>query len=222
MNKIQASLKQLSSGQDLSNLSIREVGRILSPEKPIHPELVKYHWKKLFNIGGISYLYKGGVIAKKETTVDTDTLSNGSKLISIPVYGVADCGPATQVAEQSDLGTIRLSSRLLKTHDYSSLYALMASGMSMNKAVVDGHTINNGDYVVVNRNLVTPSNGECVVAIVDGLANIKRFFRNGDHIALLSDSTEQYDPIFIHSEDQSDSLIGGTVIQVVEKPKGII
>lgn len=200
-------------------LSIREVGRLLNPTKPVHPETVKYHWMKLFKDSKITYLYKGGALAKKEISIDDDALTDGSRIVSIPVFGVADCGPATQVAEQSDLGSLRLSSRLLKTSNYSNLYALQASGMSMNKAVVDGHTINDGDYVVVDRSQTTPSNGECTVAIVDGLANIKRFYRERDRIALLSDSTEQYDPIFIHPEDQSDSLIGGRVIQVVEKPK---
>ena len=219
MNKIQQDLKKLSDRQNLAEIPIRQVGRLLNLEKPIHPELVKYHWNRLFNNGEIDYLYRGGIVAKKETIIDDSSLANGSKLISIPVYGVADCGPATQVAEQSDLGSIRISSRLLNTRNYSNLYALKAAGMSMNKAIVDNRTINDGDYVVVDRSRITPRDGECVVAIVGGLANIKRFFRKGDSIALLSDSTEQYDPILIHSEDQSDNLIGGTVVQVVPKPK---
>ncbi len=219
MNDTQLALQKLSERQDLSKFSIREVGRMLAPNKPVHPETVKHHWLKLFESGGINYLYRGGAVAKKETSVDDNALSDGSKIVTIPVFGVADCGPATQVAEQSDLGCLRLSSRLLKTRDYTSLYALQASGMSMNKAVVDGHTINDGDYVVIDRSQVSPKNGDCVVAIVDGLANIKRFHREKNRVALLSDSTEQYDPIFIHPEDQSDNLIGGKVIQVVEKPK---
>lgn len=219
MNSTRQQLARLIKDQDLSGFSIRQVGKMLNEADPVHPETVKYHWSRLFKDGEVDYLYKAAKIAKKEISVEDDVLSDGSKLVSIPVYGAADCGPATQVAEQSDLGSVRLSSRLLKTSSYSNLYALQASGMSMNKAVVDGHSINDGDYVVVDRSRNTPKNGDCVVAIVDGLANIKRFYREKTRICLLSDSTEQYDPIFIHPEDQSDSLIGGTVIQVVEKPK---
>lgn len=72
--------------------------------------------------------------------------------------------------------------------------------------------------MIIDRNRNTPRNGDCVVAVVDGLANIKMFFREQDRIILVSESSEHYDPIFITPEDQSDSLIGGTVIQVVAKP----
>lgn len=219
MNSTRQQLAKLIKDQDLSTFSMRQAGKMLNETEPVHPETVKYHWNRLFKDGEVDYLYKAAKIAKKEISVENNILNDGSKLVSIPVYGAADCGPATQVAEQSDLGSLRLSSRLLKTSSYSNLYALQASGMSMNKAVVDGHAINDGDYVVVDRSRNTPRNGDCVVAIVDGLANIKRFYREKARICLLSDSTEQYDPIFIHPEDQSDSLIGGTVIQVVEKPK---
>lgn len=219
MNSTQASLKELSKNIDLSTLSIREVGRrIGSNGTEFHPETVKYHWKKLFEAGGIAYLYDGRTNQKRSSSVSDGPRADDVKLVAIPIYGKADCGPATQVAEQEDLGTLRISSRLLNTSDYTGLYAVQASGPSMNQAVVSGRTINDGDYVIVDSRLNTPRNGDCVVAIVDGLANIKKFYREKDRIVLLSDSTERYDPIFIHSEDQSGSLIGGRVVQVVPRP----
>jgi SOS-response transcriptional repressor LexA len=218
MNSTQESLKELSKNTDLKTLSIREIGRRLgSNGKELHPETVKYHWKKLFDAGEVTYLYDGRTNLRRSSSIAEGLSAEDMKLVAIPIYGKADCGPATKVADQEDLGTLRISSRLLNTSNYASLYALQASGSSMNQAVVNGHAINDGDYVIVDSRLNSPRNGDCVVAIVDGLANIKKFYREKDRIALLSESTKQYDPIFIHPEDQSDSLIGGKVIQVIEK-----
>lgn len=220
MNSIRTSLKNLAEEVDLSTLSLREIGRRIGLEgEKNHPETIRYHWRKLFEAGEVPVLYDGRSNLRRSSSVDrTAVLGDQAKLVSIPIFGRADCGPATKVAEQEDLGTLRISSTLLHTRDYSSLYALQAAGDSMNRAVVDGRTINDGDYVIVDRRLTSPQNGDCVVAVVDGLANIKRFYREKDRITLLSESTEQFDPIFIHPEDQSDSLIGGKVVQVVAKP----
>lgn len=220
MTDVRQSLKKLATDKDLRGVSIRAVGRELAVNgKEVHPETVKFHWKKLFEAGDVSYLYDGRVFGRRSSSVNENALPDDAKLVSIPIFGVADCGPATQVADQQDLGTLRISSRLLETKNYDSLYSVQASGTSMNNTSVHGHAINDGDYVIVDRNRNTPRNGDCVVAIVDGLANIKKFYREQGRIILVSESTEQYDPIFITPEDQSDSLIGGTVIQVVPKPK---
>jgi SOS-response transcriptional repressor LexA len=220
MNSTRQNLKKLSDDIDLRGVSIREVGRRIGLNgDDVHPETVKFHWKKLFEAEEIPYLYNGQTLEKRSSSVNDDALPDDAKLVAIPIFGVADCGPATQVADQQDLGTLRISSRLLETKNYDSLYSVQASGVSMNNTSVHGRAINDGDYVIVDRNRNTPRNGDCVVAIVDGLANIKKFYREQGRITLVSESTEQYDPIFITPEDQSDSLIGGTVIQVVPKPK---
>lgn len=222
MNEIRESLKKFITDTDLRDVSIRRVGQMLrSPDddKDVHPQTVKYHWDKLFADGEVDYLYDGRMRHRRSSSVNDESLPDGAKLVTIPVFGVADCGPATKLAEEEDRGAIRVSSRLLKTTRFDSLYSLEASGDSMNNTSIDGHVINDGDYVIVDRSRNTPRNGDRVVAIVDGLANIKRFYREQDRITLVSESTKHYDPIFITPEDQSDSLIGGTVIQVVPKPK---
>lgn len=220
MTDIRTSLKLLSTDIDLRSFSIRELGRKLAIEgKAIHPETIKFHWKKLFESKEVAYLYDGRTSTRQLSSVDNISLPDNTKLVTIPVFGIADCGPAIQVADQQDLGTLRISSRLLKTKNYDSLYSLKASGSSMNNTSINGRSIDDGDYVIVDRNRNAPRNGDCVVAIINGLANIKKFYHEQDRIVLVSESTEQYDPIFITPEDQSDNLIGGTVIQVVPKPK---
>lgn len=220
-NELRESLKKFITDTDLRDVSIRQVGRMLAApgEKEVHPQTIKNYWLSLFEAGEVEYLYDGRTRSRRSSSVNDNSLPDGAKLVTIPVFGVADCGPATKTAVQEDRGSIRVSSRILKTIRFDNLYALIASGDSMNNTSIDGHVINDGDYVIVDRSRNTPRNGDRVVAIVDDLANIKRFYREQDRITLVSESTKHYDPIFITPEDQSDSLIGGTVIQVVPKPK---
>ncbi len=132
MNSTQESLKELSKNTDLKTLSIREIGRRLgSSGKELHPETVKYHWKKLFEAGEVPYLYDGRTNLRRSSSIAEGLSAEDMKLVAIPIYGKADCGPATKVAEQEDLGTLRISSRLLNTSNYASLYALQASGSLM-------------------------------------------------------------------------------------------
>ena len=54
MHPIQEKLLKLSKVRDLSELSIREVGRQIADgdaNDRVHPQLVKYHLEKLMNAG---------------------------------------------------------------------------------------------------------------------------------------------------------------------------
>lgn len=219
MNEIQIQLHNLSNNTDLRQHSLRSIGKNLVAGKEVHPETVKYYWKRLYDQGLIDYLPDAKPKLKRISTSKSNMLGEKTSLVTIPVFGVADCGPATKIAEQTPLGELHISSSLLPTRRYASLYALIASGPSMNQASVHGRPIQDGDYVIIDSEYTQPKNGDYVVAVVGGLANIKRFYRESDRIALLSESSEGFDPIFIHPEDQSDNLIGGRVVQVVEKPK---
>ncbi len=220
MNELQTKLYELSQTTDLLGHSLRSIGKSLVPGREIHPETVKYHWKKLYAQGQIAYPPDGKGKTTRISSSDSTKLGDKTSLVTIPVYGEADCGPASKLAEQDQIGALHISSSLLPTRRYASLYALRASGSSMNRASVHGRPIEDGDYVVIDSEYTEPKNGDYIVAVVGGLANIKRFYRESDRIALLSESSEDYDPIFIHPEDQSDNLIGGRVVQVVVKPKG--
>lgn len=212
-------LLEIASENNLNDLTIREVGRRMGNE---YPQTVKYYWKKAFDAGMIDYLPRSREAKSSiRNFTHRNKLTSEVSLISIPIRGVANCGPATRYAQDEDLGYIHISSTLLGTKKHEGLYAIVADGESMNKASVHGNPINDGDYVVVDRSVVQPKDNDYVVAIVNGLANIKKFHREQDRIALVSESSGHYDPIFITPEDQSDSLIGGTVIQVVPKPKYI-
>lgn len=214
-------LLEIAANRNLNDFGLRELGRMIGENsKEENPQTVKFHWRKLYEAGKISYLPRTRETRSSiKNFVDKQVLGDGRSLISIPVRGVANCGPASLYADDEDIGYIHVSSTYLKTNRYDDLYAIIASGDSMNQTKIDGKSINDGDYVIVDRSVSQPNDGDRVVAIVNGLANIKRFLRERGRIVLVSESSEHFDPIFIHPEDQDEALIAGKVVQVVQKPK---
>jgi SOS-response transcriptional repressor LexA len=116
-------------------------------------------------------------------------------------------------------GYLKVSPKFLP-HRKQDLYVLVADGLSMNLAEVrQGVTIEDGDYVVVDSSSTSPKNGDIVVAVIDGMATIKRYKEDKEHerIVLEAESTEKFHPIFVHEGD--DFVVSGKVIDVIKKPK---
>ena len=138
-----------------------------------------------------------------------------SPLFAIPVVGAANCGPAVTYADQKVESYLKISSSLLPRNK-NRLFAIKADGDSMNQADVDGKTIESGDYVLVDREVTNYNNGEIVLAIIDGLATIKEFYRDklNNRIILKANSDHEYMPIYIGEDDQF--IINGKVVDVIK------
>jgi SOS-response transcriptional repressor LexA len=209
MQDVSEKIQRLGRMVDLSKLSYRDIGkRIAEPgDKPVHPQIIKNAMAKL-ELEGTSY-----------NTTTTTTVA--PKLIPIPVLGIANAGPATHVAGSSEHGTIQVSASLLPSSNYKDFYALVVDGESMNEAAIRGNKIENGAYVIIDSSKKTPNEGEIITVVYDGLANIKKvhFDYESEQIVLYSQSTENFQPIYISPNDNWEGLVGGSVIQVVKKPK---
>ena len=194
-------LMDFSKKNDLRDYSLREIGKLIHPKGlDINPQNIKYHWLKLFKSGDINYL--------PQTPKTED-------FIKIPIRGYADCGIAKSVAENEDLGHITLTRNFLRTIQIQGYFAIIASGDSMNQASINGKSINDGDYIIVDSKHISPRNGDYVVVIVDNLANVKRFYNQKDRIVLISESTNTYDSIILTPSDRP--LISGIVKHIVSK-----
>jgi len=219
MHPIQEKLVHLSKTRDLSKLSYREIGRQLadsdSPSARVHPTNVKYHLDQLIGDGLIDATQRPVVRSQRLTANFTNFNLN---LVKVPIVGSANCGPATIFADDKIEGYLQVSPLILKSKNYNDLYALRASGDSMNNSQVMGKPIISGDFVIVDRSKITPRNGERVVVVRDDVANIKQiFFDHSEEVIILkSESTKDYSPIFISPNDDWDGLISGTVIQVIK------
>jgi len=212
MHKIQEQILKLSAHKDLGKLSLRQIGKLI--DEGDYPQKIKHHLLQLEKNGLVRINRLGKEIARTKPG-----LTQNSKLISVPILGSANCGPATIYAEQNIEGYLTISGRLLSKK--KDIFAIKASGYSMNKANISGESIDDGDYVDVDPKYRNIKNGDYVLSVVDGVANIKKYFndKQNKRIILLSESSASFSPIFIHYDDMDNYLVNGKVIQVIKKPK---
>lgn len=125
------------------------------------------------------------------------------------------------LAEETFEGYLKISPQILSVNknNYDNLFAVRAEGDSMNLATINNERIEDGDYLVIDTNQTNPTNGKYILSVIDGCANIKKIIKDdqNNRIALISESTKNYPPIYIHPDDSY--LINGTVISVIKNPK---
>lgn len=206
MHPIQEQLLQIIDKQEIGNLSLREIGELLME---VRPQQVKHHLGQLEQKGFITVDRIGGRIAR----INHETPD--SSLISIPILGSANCGPAQLYADQNIEGFLKISERFIRKQN--GLFAVKAQGNSLNKANINGKTIESGDFVIIDTKETVPADGDYVLSVIDGMANLKKYRidRHNQRIVLLSESTQTAQPIFIHEDD--DFRINGKVIDVIKK-----
>jgi len=215
MHHLQHKLLKLAHEQNLGQYSLRQIAAFLGERSP---QKIKHHLGQLEKRGLIRVDRSKGLIEKTQQGRVTGLLTK-AKLLSIPLLGSANAGPATALAEANIEGYLKVSSTLLGRKANRNLFALKVEGPSMNRSVIDGKRMEDGDYVIVDSDDRFPRDGDVVLSVIDGMTNVKRFRRDRDNkqIALVSDSTHDFPPIYIHEDDAY--IINGKVIQVIKKPK---
>jgi repressor LexA len=138
-------------------------------------------------------------------------------LIGIPIFGYANAGTPLAVAEEDWIGKIKVDKSILGKKSNKELFALIVKGTSMNKRVLEGETIEDGKYIVIDKDAEVQE-GDTVVAIIDNSATVKNIsFKNDDMVVLYPESNDsKHQPIYIDSN--SDFLINGKVIKVLNNP----
>lgn len=216
MHIIQQKLLNLAKESNLAGLTLRKIGELIS--EPGSPQKIKHHLDKLLEKGLLIVSGDGKILKPASGGIDKK-----SKIVSLPIVGSANCGEALTVADQKVEGYLKISLKILGEKFRSKLkdlFVLRAVGDSMNRANVNGKNIEEGDYVIAEKIAGQPSNGEYVVSIIDGLANIKKIIidEKNKQIILKSESSLDLPPIYIHADDYSNYLVCGKVIDVMKKP----
>jgi SOS-response transcriptional repressor LexA len=219
MHPIQEKLLELSKRKNLALISLRQMATEIGLPKE-SPQKIKHHLLQLQKKGFLSIDRAKGMMNRAPSTPDwaTGLLHKTAQLFSIPVVGTANCGPATIFAEQNFEGFLRVSSKLVGRQKPDGLYAVKADGKSMNRANIDGRSIEDGDFVVVDSHDKEPRTGEVVLAIIDDKATVKRFIddRPNGQIVLRADSSYDYAPIYLHPSDSFN--ISGKVVAIIKNP----
>lgn len=203
---------ELSRKRDIAKLGLREIGKLLDIK---NPQTVKYYIRKLERDGLLDYFKRRLLITEAYKEVE-----NFPTFISVPILGGANCGDATIFAVESNNGFLKISKNMLEKT--KNIFALIACGDSMNESNVNGKNIEDGDFIIVDSEYKVPKNNDVVVSIINGMANIKKFFidrRNNQIVLIPESSNKNHLPIFIDPEEQSNYFVNGRVIQVIKKPK---
>src|SRR3989339_43410 len=218
MHSTQVKLLELSKKENLAKLSLREMAKHIG-ESNKSPQIIKHHLLQLQKKGFLSINRARGMMNRTSSIPGwaQGLLQKTSNLFSIPIIGTANCGPATIFAEQNYQGFLRVSSKLIGRSKPTGLYAIKTNGSSMNRAEINGKHIEDGDYVIINSEDRVARTGDVIVAIIDNRATIKRFIddRKNGQIVLKADSSYDYEPIYLHPDD--DFSINGKVIGIIKK-----
>jgi len=141
-----------------------------------------------------------GVVRGIEVLKDEDIKNVG---IEVPILGFIAAGKPIEPYTDPD-ATIFINPSLISAKKRS--YVLKVKGDSM---IEDG--ILDGDYVVVEQKQ-TAEDGDIVVALLDnGLATLKRFFKQKDNIKL-APANAKFKPIYV-----KNVTIQGKVVGVLRK-----
>jgi SOS-response transcriptional repressor LexA len=211
MHKIQERLLEAIELQSLNGLTLREIGDLINEGSP---QKIKHHLEQLEKRGLVLIDKHSRTISKVSGGRDRRT-----GIAQIPILGAASCGPAEQVADQYIEGYLSISSRILPK--IKGLFAIRAVGHSMNRANVDGENIEDGDYVLIDGDDRAPGDGDYVLSVIGGVANIKKIKidKKRKHIILMAESSGDFPPIYLDPKDISDYIINGKVVKVIKKPR---
>ncbi len=171
--------------------SIREIAKYFSIKSPSG---AKKHVDALVKKG---YLSRGkGARTIGEERFYTD------RVRMVPVIGRVAAGIPI-LAVENIMGEVPLPESITEGKE---IFILRVEGESM----VDAG-INSGDYLVVRRQEIAEQ-GDIVVAIIDGDATVKRFFKKGNTVVLKPEN-KNMNSIEVK---RGDFLIAGKVISVIK------
>ncbi len=212
MHSIQQKIFDLVRTTNISTLKLRELGELVGEP---HPQKIKHHLNQLLKRGFLKQNLDKTVITPVTTTTDNDMF------ISLPIIGSANCGEAVIIAEEHYLGYLQVSKSVVPYYRPNDFFIVKAAGHSMNKAKINGKSLEDGDYAVIDSKPKSYEN-KYVLSVINGMANIKKLIMNSENeqIVLVSESSQDYPPIYIHKDDfgNGDYLINGEVVAVIKKP----
>lgn len=201
--------------EDISGFSLRKIAEKI--DEAGSPQKIKHHLDQLAKKGFIKINPAHNTIEKIGSGSTADSM-----FISLPILGSANCGQALSFADDHIEGYLKVTKTILGdlVHNIKNLFVLKAVGNSMTRADIYTNNIEDGDYVIIDKTDRKINDGEYVVSVIDGVANIKKIFfdTKNQQIVLVSESNQDISPIYIHQEDLDTYMIAGTVVKIMKKP----
>ena len=217
MHRIQKKLLELAKTNNLAECTLRRTAELIG-DPDMSPGQIQHHLLQLEK-RNLLFINRKNKTQRLESPVEDD------RFVLVPIVGSASCGPALNYAEEHYEGVLRISKQLLgkQTTQLKNRYmAVKADGESMNNARIgkSKQPINSGDFVLVDVTQKCADDGDYVLSIIGGMANIKRFKKHEEYMSLESESLtpERFPPIIF---DRSENyMINGKVVAVYKNTSG--
>ena len=149
----------------------------------------------------IARLAEKGYIDKGDLKTRAIKIVGDEPTISIPIVGKVAAGEPILAQENIEdyfsIGESFFSQSDLK----NETFVLKVQGESMINA-----GINNGDYIIVSKEN-TARNGQIVVAMIDGNATVKTFYKEKDHVRLQPEN-DTMEPIIVNDVQIVGKVVG--------------
>jgi repressor LexA len=155
----------------------------------------------------LSNLESKGLITRKwnlSRAIEITPPQKTAQAVELPLLGRVAAGAPIEAIETQDTLTIP-ENFVRRPHN---AFALRVQGESM-----VGEGILNGDYVVVEKRPAA-DNGETVVAVMNGEATVKKFYRERGGKVRLQPANPHLQPIVVREKDVE---IRGVVVAVLRK-----
>jgi len=144
------------------------------------------------------YIRTGGKNQKRAITL----VAHGGNTVILPMAGIVAAGRPIEPVEQQD--GVDVPEDMLGSGEY---FALKVSGNSM-----IGEGIFDGDTIVVRRQ-ATAENGQTVVALIEGEATVKKYYRRKE-VAELRPANPAMQPILVR---EGEFVIQGVVVGLMRR-----
>lgn len=148
-------------------------------------------------------LERKGFIHRRDGSRGISLTKRSAAPVSLPIIGTVRAG-TPEPAIEDILGYYSIDRSWLKG---DSNYILKIKGESMKEA-----GIFDGDYAII-RPQQTADNGQIVVALIDGEATLKRFYKEMNHIRLQPENCAMK-PIIIRPGD-AETVIAGILLKTI-------
>jgi SOS-response transcriptional repressor LexA len=216
MHAIQQKILNLADSYDLSTLTLRKIGDLI--DEPGSPQKIKHHLDQLIKKGLLKVDKKNEGIVKVKSGVN-----NGGKIYTLPIMGNANCGQAVCFADNQVEGYLTVTKHILGDYadKVNDLFVVKAIGDSMNDCNINGEIIEDGDYIIIDKQYLKPQNGDYVLSVINDVANIKKILMDKKNLQyiLISQSSHSYPPIYIHQDDMDQYFVAGKVVRVMKNPE---
>ena len=217
LNETQQKILDFAKKNNIFSMTLTEIKNGLERDfnyKIDHLFKIKYHLEQLRK-KNLIYMDPS---QKKEKVAELKGFAVDN-LISVPIVGSANCGPALEIASEQIRGYLKISRNVLTFSSPENLIAVQAVGDSLNKASIKGDNVEDGDYLIVDCKKI-PDDEDYVLSIIDGAANFKKLYKDKKRkeIRLVSESTLNIAPIILHQDDLGPMgyFVNGVVIRVVK------